>query len=116
MNVAVSVIDTNNLPDDMDALKRMIVSLVGDLMRDRLRIEKLESERSKLRRARFGQSSEQRDAREVQLELEIEALTESMAETQARLPAAIADQIENELAAQRPARRALPETLSLVED
>jgi transposase len=116
MNVAVSVIDPNNLPDDVDALKRMIVSLAGDRARYRLEIEKLESELSKLRRNRFGQSSEQRDAREEQLELEIETLTERVAEADARLPAAIINLIENKLDAQRPARRALPETLPLVED
>lgn len=107
-------IDPANLPTDVGALQRMVIKMAEDMQRFRLEYEKLKAQLHDHRRARFGKSSEQLDAREAQLELAIETLEESQAETLARLPVAIADMIEAQ-APKKPARRALPDHLPSVE-
>ncbi len=63
-----------HLPDDVDALKRMVVAMAQDAVHPRTLIEKLRVELARLKRRRFGVSSEKLDRRVEQLELAIEAL------------------------------------------
>ena len=67
-------LDPASLPDDVDALKRMIVGLTHEAVNANTLIEKLRSELARLKRAQFGASSEKLRARVEQLELAIEAL------------------------------------------
>ncbi len=101
-------IDPALLPDDVDALKRLIVVLSREAVQADTLIEKLRFELARLKRARFGASSEKLGERVEQLELAIEALETDAAERLAPTPA-IAEAME--AARLRPARRALPEHL-----
>lgn len=92
----------------------MVIAMATDMQRFRLEYEKIKAELHEHRRARFGKSSEQR-ARTDQLEFAMETLEECQAETLARLPAPIADMLEPRERPKKPARRALPEHLPLVE-
>jgi transposase len=99
------VVDPAHLPDDVDALKRIIAGMAQDAVHARTLIEKLRFELARLKRAQFGTSSERLDGRIEQLELAIEALETDEAEGLAAAPA-LAEAIEN--AAAKPARRPLP--------
>ncbi len=101
-------IDPAALPDDIDALKRIIGELTREAVAARAQIEKLRFQLDRLRRAQFGRSSEKIDRTIEQLELAIETLDEDHAQR----TAAVAEPIETtgEEAA-KPARRPLPEHL-----
>lgn len=101
-------LDPASLPDDVDALKRLIVGMAREAVHASTLIEKLRGELARLKRARFGTSSEKLGARVEQLELAIEALEVDEAERLAATPA-IAEAVE--AARIRPARRPLPEHL-----
>ena len=101
-------LDPASLPDDVDALKRMIVGLTREAVNANTLIEKLRSELARLKRAQFGASSEKLRARVEQLELAIEALEVDEAERLAAAPA-VAEAVE--AASARPARRPLPDHL-----
>ena len=110
-------IDFANLPDDADALKVLVRSLAGenagltaDLKANALKIAQLEARIAKLRRMRFGQSSEKL-AREIeQLELELDELHEDEGVRATARPAAVQVLLE------RPVRRPLPEHLPRQEE
>ena len=102
------VVDPASLPDDVDALKRIIAGMAQDAIHARTLIEKLRFELAGLKRAQFGASSEKLDGRVEQLELAIEALEIDEAEHLAVAPA-VAEAIER--AAMKPARRPLPDHL-----
>jgi hypothetical protein len=51
-------IDPAALPDDVDALKRIIDAMAGDAVAARIEIEKLRFHLARLKRAQFGRSSE----------------------------------------------------------
>ena len=76
------IADPTQLPDDVDALKRMIVALAQDALHSRTLIEKLRFELARLKRQQFGTSSERMDGRVEQLELAIEALETDRASVQ----------------------------------
>ena len=105
--------DINHLPDDAPALKALVHALLGDVKAKGLRIAQLEARIAKLRRQKFGKSSEKL-AREIeQLELELDELREDEAAEEAQspqpAPAAAAAPASGETSAKgKPARRPLP--------
>ena len=102
-----------SLPEDINALKQLVIEqralLAAQeeqlLSRDVL-IEKLKIELLRLKRMRFGRSSEQLDAKIAQLELTLEELEAS--QTQIAAPAPIAEQSHERT---KPVRKALPSHL-----
>jgi transposase len=98
-------LDPASLPDDVDALKRLIVGMAREAVHASTLIEKLRGELARLKRARFGTSSEKLGPRLEQLELAIEALEVDEAERLAGTPV-VAE--AREAARSRPARRDLP--------
>ena len=98
-------LDPATLPDDVDALKRLIVGLAREAVHASTLIEKLRGELARLKRARFGTSSEKLGSRLEQLELAIEALEVDEAERLAGTPV-VAE--AREAARLKPARRDLP--------
>ena len=101
-------LDPASLPDDVDALKRMIVGMARDAVHANTLIEKLRSELARLKRVQFGVSSEKLRARVEQLELAIEALEVDEAERLAAVPV-VAEAVD--AASPKPARRPLPDHL-----
>ncbi|MBK3397947.1 IS66 family transposase [Methylobacterium ajmalii] len=79
-------LDPASLPDDVDALKRLIVGLAREAVHASTLIEKLRGELARMKRARFGTSSEKFGPRLEQLELAIEALEVDEAERLAGTP------------------------------
>jgi transposase len=65
-------IDPAPLPDDIDALKRIIGELMRDAIAARAEIEKLRFQLARFKRAQFGRSSEKIERTIEQLELAIE--------------------------------------------
>jgi transposase len=102
-------IDPDSLPDDVDALKRIIGEMARDAVAARTEIDKLRFELARFKRAQFGRSSEKIERTVEQLELAIETLEEDEAQRVAAIPA-VAGAIEAAVE-QKPARRALPEHL-----
>jgi transposase len=100
-------ITPESLPDDTAALKRIIADMARDAMTAKAEIAKLKFQLARYRRAEFGRSSEKLAREAEQLELAIEALAEDQGERSAALPAAAIEAA----AAQKPARRPLPEHL-----
>lgn len=103
-------IDPASLPDDVSALKRMIVDMARDAAAAKTEIDKLRFELARFKRAQFGRSSEKSDRVVEQLELAIETLEADDAERMAAAPA-VAAVIEAELEKVKPARRPLPDHL-----
>ncbi|MDN3573602.1 IS66 family transposase [Methylobacterium longum] len=101
-------LDPASLPDDVDALKRMIVGMARDAVHANTLIEKLRGELARLKRVQFGVSSEKLQARVEQLELAIEALEVDEAERLAAAPV-VAEAVE--AASRGPGRRPLPDQL-----
>lgn len=92
-----------DLPDDTETLKRLVLERDAVLASRELEIERLKLQLARLRRARFGRSSEQL-AREIgQLELLLEELEAARARSTSESPATAP---RREPA--RPVRRALP--------
>ena len=101
------VADPAQLPDNVDALKRMVIAMAHDALHARTLIEKLRFELARLKRQQFGASSEKLESRVEQLELAIEAIETDTAERAAEAaPTTAVEEI-----ADKPARRALPEHL-----
>ena len=99
------------LPDDIAALKRIIAEMARDAVTARAEIAKLKFQLARYRRAEFGRSSEKLTREIEQLELAIEALETDQAERLATASPAVAAMVEAAVAAQKPARRPLPEHL-----
>lgn len=103
----------SNLPDDVDALRAIIVTQARELAeqtrrlqaRDTL-IETLKAQLASLRRSRFGASSEKIDRAIEQLELALEEIEASASEGGARVPVG-----EGEALRSKPSRQPLPEHL-----
>jgi len=51
----------DELPDDVETLKRLIIEKDADLLADRLLIEKLKLQIARYKRIQFGRSSEHHD-------------------------------------------------------
>ena len=104
-------ISPDQLPDDLDALKRIIAAMAQDAVTAQAEIAKLRFQLARYRRAEFGRSSEKLAREAEQLELMIEALEADQAERLAAASPVVAAAIEATTEAQKPARRPLPEHL-----
>ena len=102
------IADPAQLPDDVDALKRMITAMARDAVYARTLIDKLRFELARFKRHQFGASSEKLDGRVGQLELAIEALEADEAESAASLDTPEAASPDK---GSKPARRPLPDHL-----
>jgi len=76
----VRVVEHTDLPDDVESLKQLVVTMRQALVHRDLHIEHLKLLLAKLQRARYGRSSEQLDERINQLELSIEELEAARAQ------------------------------------
>lgn len=95
----------SNLPNDVEALRRLVIERRAALAVRDLEIEKLKAQLARLRRMQFGRSSEKLDRAIAQLELQLEDLEESAA---ARQPAPTSAAAPTRT---QPVRRPLPEHL-----
>ncbi len=95
----------SDLPDDVEILKQIVLEQRARLLSNKLQIEQLKLELSKLRRMQFGRSSEQLDAKIAQLELTLEELETR----EAALPPAVSVALPERV---KPVRRPLPESLA----
>jgi transposase len=100
-----------DLPDDIAALKRIIAAMARDAATAQTEIAKLKFQLARYRRAEFGRSSEKLARETEQLELAIETLETDQAERRATAAPEAAAIIDS-AAAQKPARRPLPDHLS----
>ena len=111
------VIDINDLPDDVESLRAMIIAnelehtkalhaAESRVKEQEQTIQLLEQQLAALRRARFGKQSEKLDEHIHQLELQIEDLQSSLAEP----PLPSEPEQQKEAPARKP-RQALPEHL-----
>jgi transposase len=101
----------DQLPDDAQALKRIIAAMAQDAVAAEVLIAKLRFQLARYRRAEFGRSSEQLAREADQLELAIETLEADQVERIAAVSPVMAAAIEAASEAQKPARRPLPEHL-----
>lgn len=67
----------DDLPDDIDELKQLVLAAEAGLLAKTLEAEKLKFELARLKRMQFGQSSERLDRQIEQLELKLEEIEES---------------------------------------
>jgi len=104
-------ISPDQLPDEPDALKRIIAAMAQDAIAAQAEIAKLRFQLARYRRAEFGRSSEKLAREAEQLELAIEALETDQAERMAAASPVVAAAIESAVEAKKPARRPLPEHL-----
>ena len=95
---------TSDLPDDVEILKQIVLEQRARLLSNKLQIEQLKLELSKLKRMQFGRSSEQLDEKIAQLELTLEELEAR----EAALPPAVIAALPERV---KPVRRPLPESL-----
>jgi transposase len=95
---------TSDLPDDVEILKQIVLEQRARLLSNKLQIEQLKLELSKLKRMQFGRSSEQLDEKIAQLELTLEELEAR----EAALPAAVIAALPERV---KPVRRPLPQSL-----
>jgi transposase len=93
------------LPNDVDSLKRLVLELQSAVDSHELEIERLKLLLARLRRARFGRSSEALDQQIEQLELTLEELEAS----QAVRPVITVTALEK--IPEKPVRQPLPEHL-----
>src|SRR3954454_11998934 len=100
----------DQLPNEPEALQRIIAAMAQDAMAARTNIACLMFRVPQIRRAEFGRSSEKLAREAEQLELAIESLEEDQAERLAP-PPVVAAAIEGAAEAQKPARRTLPDHL-----
>jgi transposase len=96
--------EMSDLPDDVEILKQIVVEQRARLLSNKLQIEQLKLELSKLRRMQFGRSSEQLDEKIAQLEL----ILEELEAREAALPPAVIAALPERV---KPVRRPLPEAL-----
>ena len=101
----------DQLPDDAQALKRIIAAMAQDAVAAEVLIAKLRFQLARYRRAEFGRSSEQLAREADQLELAIETLEADQVERIAAVSPVMAAAIEAASEARKPARRPLPEHL-----
>jgi transposase len=101
-----SVQDAASLPDDVESLKQIVLHQRALLLSREVLLEKLKIELLRLKRMRFGRSSEQLDAKIAQLELTLEELEAS--QTQIAAPTPIEEERHERT---KPVRKALPSHL-----
>jgi len=98
----------DQLPDDPQALKRIIAAMAQDAVTAQAEIARLTFQLARYQRAEFGRSSEKLAREAEQLELVIVSLEEDQAERLTIAAPVIAAAIEAAAEAQKPARRPLP--------
>src|SRR3954452_23737917 len=101
----------DQLPNEPEALQRIIAAMAQDAMAAQAEIARLKFQLARYQRAEFGRSSEKLAREAEQLELAIESLEEAQAERLAAAPV-VAAAIEGAAEAQKPARRPLPDHLA----
>jgi transposase len=101
----------DQLPDEPQALKRIIAAMAQDAVTAQAEIARLKFQLARYQRAEFGRSSEKLGREAEQLELAIESLEEDQAERLATAAPVVAAAIEGAAEAQKPARRPLPDHL-----
>jgi transposase len=99
--------DAASLPNDVDSLKQIVLHQRALLLSREVLLEKLKIELLRLKRMRFGRSSEQLDAKIAQLELTLEELEANQSE----IAPAAAPITEERLERSKPVRKALPSHL-----
>jgi transposase len=104
-------ITPDNLPNDPAALKRIIAAMAQDALTAQAEIARLKFQLARYRRAEFGRSSEKLARDTEQLELALEALEIDQAERLVTASPAVAAIVETAAAAQKLARRPLPQHL-----
>ena len=107
------MLDANDLPNDVDHLKRLVLEHRSRVQTQQLEIERLKIQLSRLRRWKFGRSSEQLDLEIAQIELTLQvlqAVAPPSEPTAASAPATI-EKAPAAHARRQPVRRALPEHL-----
>ena len=102
--------DAASLPNDVESLKRLVLEQRALLLSREVLLEKMKIELMRLKRMRFGRSSEQLDAKIAQLELTLEELEAS--EMQLAAPVATPSIDAPSVERAKPARKALPAHLS----
>jgi transposase len=114
--------DAAYLPEDINALKQLLIeqyaqiaakeeqlhAALEQLLERDVLIEKLRIELLRLKRMRFGRSSEQLDAKIAQLELTLEELEASKTQIAPATPASL---VEEQPGRAKPVRKALPPQL-----
>src|SRR3954453_11303106 len=100
----------DQLPNEPEALQRIIAAMAQDAMAAQAEIARLKFQLARYQRAAFGRSSEKLAREAEQLELAFESLKEAPAERLAAAPV-VAAAIEGAAEAQKPARRPLPDHL-----
>lgn len=114
------MLDVNALPDDVEGLKRLVIEHHAasqakdlELREQRQQIEHLKFQLAKLRRARFGQSSEQLES--GQLPLTLGELKAALAEAQRE--ASVAELAATQVTKGQPVRRkTLPEHFERIDN
>ena len=104
------MLDAHDLPNDVDHLKRLVLEHRSRVQAQQLEIERLKIQLSRLRRWKFGRSSEQLDLEIAQIELTLQvlqAVTPQSEPTAASAPTAI-EKAPPTRERQQPVRRALP--------
>jgi transposase len=96
--------DAASLPNDVESLKQIVLHQRALLLSREVLLEKLKIELLRLKRMRFGQSSEQLDTKIAQLELTLEELEANQSE----IAPVAAPITEERLERSKPVRKALP--------
>ena len=99
--------DASDLPDDIDALKALLLEARASLAERDLEIERLQAQIDKLRRMQFGRKSEQLDREIARLETQLEGLTGNRGVAETRE----AQAGSSKAGAKHGSREALPEHL-----
>jgi transposase len=99
-------IPPHELPDDIDALKRMLIAANDELASVKSEIDNLKLQIAKLQRMQFGRSSEKVAAEIAQLELALDALEADRAEREHESEHKIAEGTSSEK--RKPVRKPLP--------
>lgn len=100
--------DHHDLPDDVDRLKRLLAEHRSIVYSQKLEIERLKIQLARLRRWKFGASSEQLDGAITQLQLTLDALQAAVPEETPVTMDAAAPLVRER---RRPVRRPLPKHL-----
>ena len=97
------------LPQDIESLQQLVIRMQAQILAQDVQIETLRFELARLKRMKFGRSSEQLDTQIAQLELTLEELEASATQIPAAAGSAHGTAAPPER--KKPARRPLPEHL-----
>jgi transposase len=102
------VLDTHDLPNDVDGLKRLVLEHRSHAQAQQLEIERLKIQLSRLRRWKFGRSSEQMELQIAQIEMTLEALQAATPNPTPKTAPVAATTARAKPRRCHPVRRALP--------